>query len=219
MKSFYAAPAFEDSPSPVTLTRGAIFVNSGSTANGQTVSNNYIYLTEVLTDGDWLISTPIRDEQGNLVECPCGYRKNGSIVSNTLYDHKGNFYSSERWAVLCGTNKNVLLAVTCPEGYISRGSVDTTGYPLQNVYEYDVANDRYNAVGGQVIHLCVKSEETYQSNKPIFLLGDFNEDERINSKDVKILLQEYSAQKYEFDLNFDGKVNNIDTGVNVCKIR
>jgi len=173
----------------------------------------------VLTDGDWLISTPTRDEQGNLIECPCGYRNNGSIVSNTLYDHRGNFYPGERWAVLCGTNKNVLFAVSCPNGYVSRGSIDTTGYPLQNAYEYDIVNDRYNAVGGQVIHLCVKSEETFQSNKSIFLLGDFNEDEHISGKDVKLLLQEWLCQRYEFDLNFDGKVNNIDVGIDICKVQ
>jgi|GEM_PF-4141101 len=40
MKSFYSAPALEKSTSAVRLTRGAIFVTSGETAEGQKVFNN-----------------------------------------------------------------------------------------------------------------------------------------------------------------------------------
>jgi len=56
---------------------------------------------------------------------------------------------------LCVTNRNVLLATTCPPGYISRDSIATKNSPLTNVYEYDILNNKYNPVGGQVyIFMC-----------------------------------------------------------------
>ncbi|MFC1710083.1 Ig domain-containing protein [Patescibacteria group bacterium] len=157
--SYYGDPKLEsypDEPKNGALPRGRFqLVGNGQTADGKDLkAGDWMQLTEVLTDGDWMLSKYIAPDQ-----CPNGYQYLGSIAAN-YYDHK-NIHEDYGWVVFCGTNKNVLLATSCPNDYYSKGWFDTVE-PKTTSYDY-----LGNAVGGKRLKYCVHYNEFHYPKKDV----------------------------------------------------
>ena len=149
--AFYSDPKLEAFPAEPTngaLPRGRFQISrQAMTTDGKTLNTGeWIQLTTIPTDADFMLSEFISPNQ-----CPDGYRYLGSFATQ-FYNHqeKNQNYS---WAILCGTNKNVLLAQACPENYFSRGWFET---PIQEKSAYDYLG---NEVSNKKLHYCVHYNE------------------------------------------------------------
>ena len=203
--SFYADPKLEIYPGEPTngaLPRGRFQLpGEGMTADGQQLNaGDWMQITEILTDGDWMISKYVPPSQ-----CPNGYQYLGSFAPPNYADHKTVEHGFS-WAVLCGTNKNVLLATTCPKNYESRGWFDAPT-PQRSAYDY-----QGNAVGGQKLYYCVHYNEFHypKLSETKDLVGDVNKDGIIDLLDLTILIASFGTTNVNSDLNNNGKVDIFD---------
>ena len=188
--AFYSDPKLEAYPGEPTngaLPRGRFQLpGNGQTTDGtQLKAGDWMQLTEILTDSDWMLSSHIPDTQ-----CPNGYQYLGSMATN-FYDHR-EVNQGNNWAIFCGINKNVVLATSCPTNYSPRGWFDA---PTISKSAYDYQG---NDVTGKRINYCVTYNEfhfpkisitpTTQSKS-----GDYNHDGTVDLADFSIWKSKYLA--------------------------
>jgi len=199
--NFYDDPKLETNPTNGSLSRGKFKLpGPGSVSPGSNLSKgSWVYLTEILTDSDYLISSLDTCNGTCFRECPDGYQYLGSFVTD-FCDHKNQ--CSSGWAMFCGTNKDVLLTETCPDNYYSRGSFLYQGNP-KSAYDY-----QRQPVGGKNINFCVHYNQFHYpkinptpnptaipTNDPGFCStcqpGDANCNEVVDLKDFVLWLNVY----------------------------
>jgi len=189
--SFYSDPKIEKypgKPSNGTLPRGQFkLLGNGVTTDGTLLhSGDWMQLTSILTDTDYMLSEPIPDRH-----CPVGYNYLGAVATNFI-NHQQKDKGFE-WAEFCGINKNVLLAITCPTDYESRG-----WFIMPDAFDY-----LGNNVGNQKLNYCVHYNEFHYPKKTISKPGDFNGDTFINLLDFGFWKTKY----------LQGQMTMLDFGV------
>ena len=169
-RRYYSEPKLEVMVPGTTLPNGRlprgsiVLPGQGVLSDGTTKSvGTTVTLSEILTDSDWLISAPVGGS-----DCPNGYLYLGSVVMSHT-DHRG--VNGEGWAAWCGTNKNVLLAVTCPLNYESRGWLFG---PNAGASAYDYRGKEI--VAGSKIQMCVHNNEIrYEQIKSRAIINNFGD--------------------------------------------
>lgn len=198
--AFYSDPKLEAYPGTPTngaLPRGAFQLpGDGQTTDGkQLKAGDWVQLTEILTDADWMLSPYIPPNQ-----CPDGYQFLGSFAPPNFKDYKTKDHQGTNWAVLCGTNKNVLLATSCPANYESRGWFYGPDLPTSS-YDYQGKD-----VSHQKVNYCVHYNEFHYPKlssslatpttqivepTPISLSGDINNDGKVDINDFNTLIANF----------------------------
>lgn len=199
--AFYSDPKIEKypgTPSNGALPRGQFkLLGDGQTTDGQSLkSGDWVQLTNILTDTDFILSEPMSDRH-----CPVGYQFLGSIATNYInHQQKDKGYG---WTEFCGINNNVLLTTTCPTNYESRAWFITP-----NAFDY-----LGNNVNNQKINYCVHYNEFHFPKKDInnTKSGDYNNDNKVDLTDFaywksqylqnKMTLVDFSVWKVSYLLN------------------
>jgi hypothetical protein len=188
--SFYSDPKLETEPTNGALVRSRFKTmgEGASLSDGRKVGpGNWVSMTEILTDADWMLASvavPTHPTTG--LHCPDGYPVSGGSFVAEFADYQG-VVRPNVWAIMCGTNDNVLLSVgECPSGYVNRGWFDVG------------EGGDYKGRKGSRFNYCVDVDETkWEGKKDIWevkkIVGDFNGDKVVNLVDLVEWKKKYLA--------------------------
>lgn len=205
--NFYSNPKIETNPTNGALPRGKFKLpGPGTLTDGSALpKDNWVYLTEILTDSDYLINSLDTCSGTCFKECPDAYQYLGSFVTD-FCDHKNK--CSFGWAIFCGTNKDVVLAETCPKYYSSRGQFLYQGNP-QQAYDYQRRD-----ISGKTINFCVHYNQ-FHYPKISFLLFKIKfqgiNQQRPN-KTIKITIKNEENIVHTENVDIDSDQNGVYSG-------